>query len=86
MALFNCQKHGPIAWPKTVHFHLGEKPTYSSRKICEAGVQFAKYMDIHEFIREGDSLIISNSLAERSPTPILVTLILYDIVSSLHMV
>ena len=42
--------------------------------------------NIHEFIREGDSLIISNSLAESSPTPILVTLILYDIVSFLHVV
>ena len=49
-------------------------------------MQFAKDMGIHEFVLEGNSLIISNSLAERSLTPILVAPILYEIVSSLHVV
>ncbi|XP_050255011.1 uncharacterized protein LOC126700876 [Quercus robur] len=53
-------------------------------KAYEAGVQFAKDMGIQEFILEGDSLTISNSLAEHSLAPSVVAPILDGIVSSLQ--
>ena len=52
-------------------------------KAFEVGLQFAKDMLIHDFILEGDSLLLVNALNEISPPPSAVAAIVYSSLSAL---
>ncbi|XP_075659550.1 uncharacterized protein LOC142629445 [Castanea sativa] len=51
-------------------------------KAFEVGIQFAKDMLIHDFILEGDSLILVNALNETSPPPSAVAAIVLSSLSA----
>ena len=50
----------------------------------EVGLQFANEFGIHEFIIEGDSLVLGNDLQELSPPPSSVFAVVYGLRDVIH--
>ena len=51
-------------------------------KVFELGLLFAKEVSILDFVLEGDSLIIVQSLCENAPAPSLVAFVVYGILAA----
>ncbi|XP_075650221.1 uncharacterized protein LOC142620796 [Castanea sativa] len=63
----------PMKHGKKIVASLGAVETEA--KAFEFGLQFARDMLIHDFVLEGDSLVVVNALKETSPPPALVAVL-----------